>query len=453
MATRPPASFQEIAGQALDPSRRAALAVDGVEPEYYVEPESPAEVAEVLRAAADAGLAVIPRGQGTKLALGNPPRAGQVALSLARLNRILEYTPEDLTMTVQAGARLMEVQAELARHGQQLALDPPFFERGTIGGTLATNASGPRRLKYGTARDLVIGIRVAQVDGAITHAGGKVVKNVAGYDLMKLYVGSLGTLAVIVEATFKLHPLPPAERSVAAVFSSFADAQNAALRLLRSPFLPAALEVLTPAMFATLERPSEWAGLETQGACVVLAWSAGVEALVRRQSNEIEKLLREAGAGALVSTAPADGQVSRTLWQSLLRRRSEDWERVDGLFLKAAVLPNRVAVFCERAGSVLAEHGLSWRLSGELASGVLYVRIDGAEGQAQTDVLAQVIRQLRAAAQEDEGSLVVLSCPVEVKRLVDVWGEPAGPLSLMRRLKQEFDPQGILNPGRFIGGL
>lgn len=450
MAALPPASFQEIAGQALEAERRAALAVDGVEPEYFIEPESPEELAGALRAAAEAGLAVIPRGQGTKLSLGNPPRAGQVALSLAKLNRILEYTPEDLTVTVQAGARLAEVQAALAQRGQQLALDPPFFERGTIGGILATNASGPRRLKYGAARDLVIGIRVAQVDGALTHAGGKVVKNVAGYDLMKLYIGSLGTLAVIVEATFKLHPLPPAERSLAAAFPTFAQAQDAALRLLRSPFLPAALAVLTPDMLAALERPGEWQGLETQGACAILAWSAGVDALVQRQSSEIEKILHEAGAAALASTAPADGPASRALWQSLLRRRAEDWERPGGLYVKAAILTNRVAAFCEHTRAVAAERGLSCRLSGELASGVLYLRIEGAEGQAQADVLAQVVRELRSAAQGYEGSLVVLSCPLAVKRLVDVWGESAGPLSLMRRLKQEFDPQDVLNPGRLF---
>jgi glycolate oxidase FAD binding subunit len=453
MAAVPPASFQEIAGQALEAGRRAVLAVDGVEPEYFIEPEGPEEVAGALRAAAQAGLAVIPRGQGTKLSLGNPPRAGQVALSLAKLNRILEYMPEDLTVTVQAGARLAEVQAVLAQRGQQLALDPPFVERGTIGGILATNVSGPRRLKYGAARDLVIGIRVAQVDGALTHAGGKVVKNVAGYDLMKLYIGSLGTLAVIVEATFKLHPLPPSECSLAAAFPTFAQAQDAALRLLRSPFLPAALAVVTPEMFAMLERPGEWAGLETQGACVALAWSAGVEALVQRQSSEIEKALHEAGAAALASTTPTGGPASRTLWQSLLHRRSEDWERPGGLFVKAVVLTNRVAAFCERARAVVTERGLACRLSGELASGVLYVRVDGAEGQAQADVLAQIVRELRSAAQRYGGSLVVLSCPVEVKRLVDVWDEPAGPLSLMRRLKQEFDPQSTLNPGRFVGGI
>ncbi len=450
MATRPPASFQELAGQALDAGRRAALAVDGVEPEYFIEPESPEELAAALHAAAEVGLAVIPRGQGTKLSLGNPPRAGQVALSLAKLNRILEYTPEDLTVTVQAGARLAEVQAVLAQRGQHLALDPPFVEHSTIGGILATNASGPRRLKYGAARDLVIGIRVAQVDGAITHAGGKVVKNVAGYDLMKLYIGSLGTLAVIVEATFKLHPLPPAERSLAAAFPTFAQAQDAALRLLRSPFLPAAFAVLTPDLFAALERPGGWQGLETPGACAVLAWSAGVDALVQRQSSEIEKMLHEAGAAAI---APADGPASRALWQSLLRRRAEDWERPGGLFLKAAILTNRVAAFCERARAVAAERGLSCRLSGELASGVLYVRIDGVNGQTQADLLAQVVRELRAAAQSYEGSLVMLNGPLAVKRLVDVWGEPAGSLSLMRRLKQEFDPQNVLNPGRFVGGL
>src|SRR3954464_14425830 len=190
------------------------------------------------------GCGGIPWGGGTRISLGFPPRAADLVVQTAKLNEIVEYEPADLTVTVQAGMRMAELQARLRAEGQMLALDPAAADRATIGGLIAANASGPLRLLYGTARDLVIGTRVVNADGVISKAGGRVVKNVAGYDLNKLYVGSLGTVGVIVELSFKLHPLPQAQGLLLASFGSAEDAAGTIAALMRSPLGPGAIEVL-----------------------------------------------------------------------------------------------------------------------------------------------------------------------------------------------------------------
>jgi glycolate oxidase FAD binding subunit len=218
--------------------------VAGVRPGCLCAPATVDEVSAAVRAASAAGGAVIPWGGGTRMSLGFPPRSADLVLQTFRLSEIVEYEPADLTVTVQAGMPLADLQARLGAEGQMLALDPAAADRATIGGLIAANASGPLRLLYGTARDVVIGTRVVNADGIISKAGGRVVKNVAGYDLNKLYVGSLGTVGVIVELSFKLHPLPANEGMLLAAFSSAAEAAAPIAALMRSPLGPAAVELL-----------------------------------------------------------------------------------------------------------------------------------------------------------------------------------------------------------------
>ena len=228
-------SAADVEWRALAPDDDAFL-VDGVRPGYVCTPASVDELSAAVRAASQAGATVIPWGGGTRMSLGFPPRAADLVVQTERLSEIVEYEPADLTVTVQAGMRLADLQARLRAEGQMLALDPAAADRATIGGLIAANASGPLRLLYGTARDLVIGTRVVNADGVISKAGGRVVKNVAGYDLNKLYVGSLGTVGVIVELSFKLHPLPQAQGMLLA---SFASAEDAAAAIAHADALPA----------------------------------------------------------------------------------------------------------------------------------------------------------------------------------------------------------------------
>jgi len=217
--------------------------VAGVRPQVVVEPANEEEVAAVLAFANTEGLHVLVRGGGTQLALGFPPTGGDILLSTARLNGIVEHVPHDLVVTAQAGLRLTELQATLAKSKQWLALDPTLPIEATIGGIVATNATGPRRLRYGGVRDQIIGVRVVLADGTIAKGGGKVVKNVAGYDLPKLFTGALGTLGVIVAATFRLYPLPVTSRTVQIITSTLAPLGDLAVRILGSTLVPTVIDI------------------------------------------------------------------------------------------------------------------------------------------------------------------------------------------------------------------
>src|SRR6266511_272027 len=222
-----------------------ADAVDGVQAELVAEPASVEEASRVLAAVSRAAKKVVVVGNGSKLGLGNPPERVDLIVRTRRMDRVLEHAAGDLVVKVEAGARLADLQAALAPAGQWLALDPP--EPGaTVGGVVAANASGPRRLRYGTVRDLIIGITVVLADGTVAHAGGKVVKNVAGYDLAKLFCGSLGTLGLIAEATFRLHPRPAAAAVVTLEVERFEQVGEATRRLLRSTLVPSAIELAWP---------------------------------------------------------------------------------------------------------------------------------------------------------------------------------------------------------------
>src|SRR5712692_4406830 len=241
MTAPPREEIAAIVGAANIRSATQADQVDGVLPGIVVEPGTQEELGKVLACAGRAGLAVIPRGSGTKIGWGNPPRRADLVLSTARLNGILEHAWGDMTATVQAGCKVAQFQRTLAEHGQRLALDPLWPERATIGGILATNDSGALRARFGSLRDLIIGVTLALADGTLARSGGKVVKNVAGYDLPKLAAGSLGTLGVIAEAVFRLHPLPHEARSLDVAFEGTRaglDAQEKQLRQLAEKAAP-----------------------------------------------------------------------------------------------------------------------------------------------------------------------------------------------------------------------
>jgi glycolate oxidase FAD binding subunit len=420
----------------LEADEGAALAVDGVAPRFVAAPRSPEEAARLLREAADQGWAVVPRGSGTKTELGNPPRALDLVLQTHGLSGLADYTPADMTVTVGAGMRLADLQAALAPHGQMLALDPPYAAEATLGGILAADDSGPHRLGYGTARDLVIGTRVAMVDGRVTRAGGKVVKNVTGYDLNKLYIGSLGTLAVLVEVSFKLHPLPHHARTVWASFPTATAALDAVLRLARSPLRPVAL------MLNDL-RGSEMA--EGHHAPLRLHVEfTGTPAAVARKTADAVSYCREAGAAA-VAILDEGGAAA---WVGM-REHPTAFSSPDGVRLKVTVPPTSVGEILDVASHRAAVAELRyWGLS-YAASGVAYIYLDSGTPAPYV----AITQELRARAGAAGGALVVQSCPTALKGLVDVWGAPPESLSVMQALKATYDPGRHLNPGRFVGGL
>lgn len=447
----------------------SVYAVDGKVPKAVVFPGSVEEVSAIMVFASAENLTVIPWGSGTKRALGNTPERVDLVLALPRLNRMVDYEPKDLTATFQAGISLKEAQVVLSRNGQFIALDPPFPDLATIGGILATNASGPRRLRYGTPRDLVLALRFVHADGLVTKAGAKVVKNVAGYDMNKLYIGSLGTLGIIVEATFKLYPVPAVEKTYLASFPSIDLAQAVVARILDAPLVPSAVELLNPEAF---RRIAEQVGLPCPKGGYGLATAFGS---VRREAVEAQLgMVRHLCRKFEMSTGHVlDGQVHETFWQAVRNFTLADFGiRISPIpnevVLKASVLLTKVAEAVRLGEEVAVEQGLRLGVVSEAGSGIIryYLAGDTASPERFQEGVAKAVSQLRAFTQEAQGSLVVLEAPPEVKSRVDVWG-PAlsgstalttgsveGPAySLMQGLKRAFDPQRILNPGRFVGGI
>lgn len=420
----------------------AGYAVDGIIPQVAVLPVTVEEVAEVMRLASREDAAVIPWGGGTAISLGNTPRRYDIALCLSRLNQVVEHEPADLTATVQAGKSLADLQRHLAESGQFLALDPPSGQDATIGGILAVNASGPSRHAYGTARDLILGMRAVQADGRIIKAGGRVVKNVAGYDLSRLIIGSLGSLGVIVEACFRLAPLPRAGRTAVVSLPSAREAwrfvaQTANLSL-------RAVELLNTAAVrqtAILGEPTK------DGYALVLA-AAGEPAAVEHSLKEISELSRRAAAASFAEVDEADQD---RLWQAIagLARPSPSDA---SLVCKAALLPSQVPTLSEQLETTGRELGLQPLLVSHLTAGIVYSAWplpQDDDAQRALDLAAT----LRQSVARLGGSLVVEACPLPLKEKIDVWGEPAGDFPLMQRIKEQFDPQGILSPGRFLGRL
>lgn len=400
----------------------SADTIAGVAPQLVVAPGSAEQAAELLRWSSQHGLRIAPRGGGTKLAWGNPPRGLDLVLATGRLDQVLEHAWGDMTATAQAGCTVAQLQRTLAEHGQRLALDPLWPERATIGGVLATNDSGALRARFGTLRDLIIGITIALPDGTLARSGGKVVKNVAGYDLPKLMTGALGTLGLIVEATFRLHPLPAATSTVRVACASAEVANALLLQVLDSTLVPTGVQL----------------SIGSSAAPEVDLRFEGIPAAIDAQLAQLQTISQRSGGG---SVTPIDEQT----WQ----RREQLWQdTATTLIAKTSVLPAQLALLSATLDRLARPLRLDWQLVAQ-AAGVGTLRLDA----ANDEVLLTALSLARAEIGRLGGSLVLLDCPAALRSRLDVWGTPGDALPLMRRVKAHFDPGALLNPGRYVGGI
>ena len=405
--------LRKVADDRVRPAE-SADSIDGVRPTYSAIPSSTDETAELLRVAARHGLHVVAKGSGTKQDWGVPPSRVDLLIDTTGMAGVVEHAAGDLITVVRAGTRLADLQSVLADADQELALDAPF-PSATVGGTVATNTSGPRRVRYGTLRDLLIGITFVRADGVIAKAGGKVVKNVAGYDFGKLLTGSYGTLGVITEAALRCHPLPKIRRVVTIELPDGQLAAGAALRVLVSQVVPSAVEISQPA----------------DGAVTVLVLLEGVEAGVAARVEVTRQLL---GATSEIGDLPDS---------------FADYPFEPGdLGFKITTTLSGVAPILSLARGVRARLGVPVPVRGS-AAGVLYAAMPA---DVAPSMAGEVLSELRSVAARYDGTVVVLSGPVETRRALDVWGPVSG-LELMRRLKDQLDPDHRLAPGRFVGGI
>jgi glycolate oxidase FAD binding subunit len=424
-----------------------AYGVDGRAPWAVVAPGAIDQVAAVLALAHREELAVVPWGGGTTMAMGHPPERLDIVLSLLRLNRVLEHEPADLTATVQAGITMADLHRHLGSRGQWWPVDPPLATTATLGGVLATNASGPKRLLYGTARDLLIGVKVVHADGAISKAGGKVTKNVTGYDMMKLYIGSLGTLAIITEATLRLRPLPPSQQLAWSTFASGEAAAEAARQLLTGGLLPNAIELVNPPVTTFLRQTLD--GPEGGQGWSLLVGIDGAEPAVARQHREIDALSRAGGA-----TTRWTGADDGSLWQALQSRfRPYGAERMECVVIRVGTVRTQVGAILDKITELGSRLNASPELCARFGNGLVYgsFPLNGDAGQPAD--LTQALTEIRGEVASKRGYLVVESAPPSFKTRFDCWGDVGPQAEIMIGLKREFDPRRILNPGRFIQHL
>jgi glycolate oxidase FAD binding subunit len=411
--------------------------VEGRTPEAAVFPGSVEEVRAVVTLAAETETPVIAWGGGTAAAAGMPaPRPGLI-LGLTRLDRVIEHEPGDLTATVEAGRTMAALQSALGERGQWLSLDPADAARATLGGVLATNASGPRRQLYGTARDLLIGVTVVTADGAVVRGGGKVVKNVAGYDLPKLFVGSCGTLGVIVELTVKLRPRPDDERLVAVPFDRLKDAGAAVRAVMASDLIPNAIELLDAEALRA-------AGLAGAPAALLVGFD-GVSEQVAWQVEELGRLVPAAG-GREPRTVSSD------TWLRLTTAAMDAFP-VSAAVMRLCVLPTQVAEVMEQGGELARARGLACAWTAHAGVGVVTGALALGGGRDDTGTVADVLREWRGIASACSGYAVLDAAPLAVKEAVGVWDDAGAAGRIMQRIKHELDPKNVLNPGRFVGTI
>jgi glycolate oxidase FAD binding subunit len=415
-------SFEENLRAVVGPENlRAASAddaVSGVLPEFVAEPNDEHQLAAALSLANDAGIAVVPRGGATKLDWGNPPKKADLILSTARLDRIVEHAWADLTVTVEAGCTLQVLQETLAQHGQRLAFDGLWPERATIGGVLSTNDSGALRMRFGALRDLIIGVTIALPDGTLASSGGKVVKNVAGYDLPKLVTGAFGTLGVITRAVFRLHPLPRAAKTLSFTAESFQAMQQHILAIQDSQLAHTSLQIRC----AAGELPAADILFE--------ATDAGLAA----QESQLRKLL---GSTQVEQSPESFWRARQNLWDSPTNA---------ALLAKISLLPTDIAKTLYSLNSICESRKLNWQIVLQ-ATGIGTLRLE-----ADPVLLSETAEQLRTELQSRGGALVALRRPHELHSF-DSWGDAGDGVSLMRAVKHGLDPKNSLNPGRFVGGI
>ncbi len=432
----------------------AQFDVDSESPTALVSPADAAEVAAIVRLAREERLALLVAGNRTKMDFGGIPSRYDVAVLTTRMHEIAAYDPGDLTLSVDAGLRLGDLQMHLAQKGQFLPLNPPFAPAGTMGGILAANSTGPWRHGYGTARDFLLGLEFVNGQGEHVKSGSRVVKSVAGYDLHKLMIGSLGTLGIVTRVNFRTFPLPPASITLVATFPDAARALALRQAIVESPLQPRALEVASPRMTRLFSIPDETAaGMREfpEGRWAVLLAAAGHASVVQRHLGDFSGLAERAEALTLLNF---QGDVEAAFWQRVTNGPYEmaTLSEADTV-MKLTALPSRLGGLLATAHRSADEDDMAVAMLVR-SSGVVYVTLTPDEHDERTvSLLAKACQTLFAAARDAGGHGMIERCPTELKRALSVWGPEREDQPLMQTVKSTLDPGNVFAPGRFFGGI
>ncbi len=423
--------------------------VDGFSPKWAIFPKTREEIRDIVGLCRKESLSIVPGGNGTKMGAGGIPARADLLLSTKRMGRIVDQDRENLTLSVETGALLSDIQRQMRGEGigYFIPLDPPFTAASTLGGILAANSSGPKRLLYGTARDLVLGMKVVMADGKTISCGGKTVKNVSGYDLAKLFIGSQGTLGILVEATIRLLPLPEEEATFVAGFSNGETAFEVTREILKSQLLPSSIEILNPRMVQEIDAKPLFGGSEY----VLAIGVEGVNEAVRRQIKDFEIICDRFRP---IKMERLGGREQDRFWTAV----RDSGLRLRASFPQSILIKTNVPI--SKTGEAFAfseglarQEGFPCALSSHGGSGILQTALLFDQAGQVSDRVTKVIDQLIRHAAGMGGNLMVETAPVSVKRQVKVWGQEGSDVSLFRQLKSRLDPSFLFSPGKFVGGI
>jgi glycolate oxidase FAD binding subunit len=451
----------DIAGNAnvlSDPTQLADYGIGGKTPGAVVRPGSAAEVAEIVKFAATEKSAIVVCGARTKLNMGFAPSRYDLALDMTRMDRVLAYDPGDLTLSVEAGVRLHSLAQTLAERRQFLPLAVPFLAQTTIGGLVASGVDSPLRHFYGTARDFLLGMEFVAGDGVAAKSGGRVVKNVTGYDIHKLMIGSLGTLGVITRVNFKTFPMPVRSRGFVARFAAAERAFDMRDRVARSALTPLTMDILSPraAELFESEAASRYEpapmpdGVISRTEWAVTIGYAGTEEVLKRYAADLQGMAEESGATGVVvlveNLRPAFNRKREFIPIALESSAATS-------IVKISVLPTRMSAALDHAVRAAESNSLPW-VAMARGLGVIYFALLPAKRDEVTEVrTATATDAIHVACAELGGHSTIPWCPTEWKRALKVWGLHRADFAQMQKLKRVFDPQGVLSPGRFVGGI
>lgn len=403
--------------------------IEGQTPHLVVFPADVVALSQVMAACYQSGATVVLWGGGTQQQLGSLTSKPDIVIVTRRMNSVLKYEPNDLTVGVEAGMTLAELQTLLASHNQMLPLDAPLPELATLGGLVATATDGPRRLGYGLLRDMLLGLTIVEVDGTIIQCGGQVVKNVSGYDMVRLFLRSHGTLGIIAGVNFRTYPCPKAESTLLAMFNQRDQAFALINELAQTQLQPTAVEYLNQHALAQI-------GIVGQHGVAMRA--DGVTVACQRHIDDITAMSQRAGA---VETRALDGDDLQELWSAIANLSAANIDTTQEALLRIAVLPTALMEAIVHVEALVQTHGGSVTIHARAIDGVLYARVRGLQ-----QALIPLQHELVARWQHSH----VFACAPALKADLAIWGvEPTG-IDIMREIKQRFDPAEKLNPGRYV---
>ena len=450
--------------------------VDNAIPKAVVFPANTNQVAEIVKYANQEDLAIVPWGSGSKMTLGNPPKRLDIVVCTSRMNHMIDMDVANLTITVEAGVKFRDIQARLSIEedrcylpldgpgdegdevicsdrdykGCFLPIDPLFSDRATIGGVLACNSSGPRRLLYGLPRDIVLGVRFVAPNGEIVGTGGKTVKNVSGYDISKLMIGSAGTLGFLCEMTMRLLPLPERMETLLVSFDSLSNANAFAGRIFESSHLPAAVEILNHTAFTSLHQ-NRIPGFKA-GICVVAVALEAFGEAVKRMHAEMLDMTDGLEANG---SATLQEEEHRFFWLAVSCLESSLAERFPDLIALQLNYPisERDSII-DLSVNMLSEGNVDHTLLSHAGSGISLIGLlTDQDDMKAKNIATKAVETLSGQCREAGGNLLVRRAPTALKSELPMWGVAGSDFVLMKRIKEQIDPSGIMNPGRFIKGL